>query len=479
MTSRIQTKQVLLERLIENSGVFLFASELGPAFPITHDFQVCAGFFKPWLNVFRIGYCGGRYSIETPLANIAARGHGQAVLDAISRAPRPFLNTLLWPHSALAFLAADDMESAREHLRNAGIWTPEEPSAWESAGIYWSVFLDDKQMAGLCFRKAAAACKEYLPNGNLNSLAHAYCLCCGDPESARRLLLSAHYDNRYKIELYVLLELIERANAWKTLFNDEHYSTRCLEAAAATAAKNGELYCLAMAWNGLFGDKEKASALAKQGMESRYECLLPAAMYWRCFENAPEKARQCLWSRELSQYRSALFRMSLAKSIVMFNGLDSRPECLRAAECLIMEVADENETLVRHVCAAAELMSRLLGRGAKKLLEAAESRAEETCDLLSIAEAWKRLAHLPYDERHSLCAETLTRAESMAADEVDYILCAHAWKKEAGDELSAERCLRKAEQEKTESHDEMLVSAWTKLLGRPNEARRLAGKNPV
>jgi hypothetical protein len=479
MYNNHQSNELFLRRLCGDSGVQLQACELGPALPITTDFAACARFFKPWLMGCHIRYAGGRYSLEVPLSRVVAEGQSKAVLEALARAPRWLVKTLLWPHSVLGFLAANDEKGAIAHLTEASRWAPMVSEDWEAAGIYWAVLLKDRPMAAQCFERAIPDYSTDIYYGQI-SLAHAWLRSCGDTDSAMRRLYADPDTGQERVDL-AWPPLIARADAWMSLFGRRDLAADYLKSAseAGSIGTCRGLFLAAMAWMGLLGDRQKAAALADQGLRNKDESLFYAALYWLCFADDPEKARQCLWSKEWSYYPSALFRITLARYMVMFRGFSTHQECLRHAEALIKEVAREDNITIFNRCKAAKLWSHLSGAGAEELLAAAANEAGESCDFLTVADAWRRMTHLSDNERLAKCTEALRRAESIAANAIDYSFCARSWKTLVGDEVNAKRCIIKGEEcDGHEDADEivMLAQNWTQLLGRPDEARRLAGR---
>ena len=270
--------------------------------------------------------------------------------------------------------------------------------------------------------------------------------------------------------------LIAYADAWMTLFEQKNWAALYLEYASAAGAAEGEggLFPAAMAWLCILRDESRAAALAERGMGNKHESLLFAELYWYCMAGNREKARQCLWSKEWSDYRSARFRLRLAQCIVMFRGFDDNEMNRRQAEALIDEVAREKQTDIRLRCATAELWSSVAGVGAEDLLVAAVTQAEETCELLEIAETWRRLAHLPADIQLSKAREVLEHAEAIAANAIDYHCCARSWKTVIGDEASSERCLLSGEACACDSQDiSLLAQDWVELLGQQARAQKL------
>ena len=469
-----QFNEITLRRLCGDSGVRLLTRELGPALPITTDFAVCAHFFKPWLLSCHIRYSGGQYSIEVPLSLIVAEGQSKAVLKALAQAPRWLVKTLLWPHSVLGFLAADDEKGAVTHLTEASRWAPVGPDVWEEAGIYWAILLKDRQMAVRCFERAIPEYSTEIYYGQI-SLAHAWLWSCGDTESAMRRLYADPDTGQERVGL-VWPPLIARADAWMSLFDRRDLATDYLKSASKAGSMGTcrGLFLAAMAWMGSLGDRQQAAILANQGLRDKNESFFYAALYWLCFADDPDKARQCLWSKEWSYYPSTSFRLDLARAIVMFRGFNTRAECLRHAEALIQEVAREDNISFFRRCKAAKLWSCLSGAGAEELLVMAADQASESCELLMVADAMRQMTHLSDDERLAGCTEALRRAESIAANTPDYYLCAHSWKTVVGDDLNAERCLVAAEACECDADDiSNLAQFWTQLLGRPDEARRL------
>lgn len=476
MHNNLQSNELFLRRLCGDSGVQLHARELGPACPITTDFAACARFFKPWLPGCRIRYAGGRYSIEVPLSLVVAEGQAKAVLEMLARAPRWIVKTLLWPHSVLGFLAANNEKGAIAHLTEESRWTPMMSEGWEAAGIYWAFLLKDRQMSARCFERAAADCSTHTHYTHA-SLAQAWLRSCGDVDSAMKCLYAAT-DLDMSIGL-PWLPLIARADAWMSLFGRRDLAADYLKSAsgAGVSGPGRGLFPAAMAWMGILGDRQKAATLANQGLRNKDESFFHAALYWLCFADDPEKARQCLWSKKWSYYPSAFFRINLARAIVMFRGFSTHAECLRHAKALIREIAREDNINFFDRCKAAKAWSHISGTGAEELLAAAANEAGESCDFIMVADAWRRMTHLSDDERMAGCTEALRRAESIAKNCIDYYICAHSWKTIAGDDLSAERCLVAAEGCRCDHNDiSDLARFWTQLLGRPDEARRLSGR---
>jgi hypothetical protein len=387
------------------------------------------------------------------------------------------LRSLVWPHSVLNLLVTGDDAAAKAHLSAGRDWTLCGMADWEAAGVYWATLFEDRQMARMCFEKAAAGHLQRYQTDQA-SLAWNWLRLCGDTDCALRCLY-ADMDagpTGGTTDILAWHPLIAHADAWMTLFGREDWAAQYLEYASNAAASQGAagLFPAAMAWMCILGAERKGASLAQQGMGTKGESLLSAALYWYCIANDREAARQCLWSKEWSNYQSGHFRLSLAQCLVMFKGLGSDQDFLRHAEALVREVTDEENTDIRTRCSAAELWSNMGGAGADTMLESAEAQAEESCELFDIAESWKRLVHLPADTRLSGVRKVLEHAEEIADNAIDYNFCANSWKTIAGDTEGTERCLTKGEDCASGPQDlSLLAQGWTKLLGRPAEARRL------
>jgi hypothetical protein len=360
-------------------------------------------------------------------------------------------------------------------LTEASRWAPVGPGAWESAGIYWAILLKDRQMAVRCFERAIPEYSTDIYYGQI-SLAHAWLRACGDTESAMKSLYADPDAGQKRVGL-VWPPLIARADAWMSLFGRRDLAADYLKSASKAGSKGNcrGLFLAAMAWMGILGDRQQAAILAEQGMKDKNESFFYAALYCLCFADDLEKTRQCLWSKEWSDYPSASFRLDLARSIVMFRGFRKPAECLRHAEALIKEVAREDETKLQDRCKAAKLCSHIFGgKGAKELLAMAANQASESCEFLMVADAMRRMTHLSDGERLAGCTDALRQAESIAANTPDFYFCAHSWKTIVGDDLSAERCLIAAEACECNANDiSDLARFWTQLLGRADKARRL------
>jgi hypothetical protein len=479
MTSKTvsQRQELFLSRLVGNAQVTLQTRELGPAVPISHDFSVCAQFFRPWSLRNHIGSAAGRMVIEVPLSLIVAQGCARQVITALEKAPPWMLRSLAWPHSALALLAAGDETAAKARLADGRGWTLSGNADWQAAGVYWATLFEDRDEARICFEKAAAGHLQRY-QADQASLAANWLGLCGDVDCALRCLYADMESGPTGGTTSDLAwhPLIAHADAWMTLFDRKDWAAQYLGYAsdAAACSRTGGLFHAAMGWMCVLGDERKAVALADRGQHSRAEVLPFAFLYWCCIANDREKARQCLWSKEWSNYGTGHFRLSLAKCLAMFSNLGDDAKCLRHAETLIKEVADEKQTKIQTRCSAAELWSKHFGDGAETMLVDAESKVQESCELIPVAESWARLAHLPSETRLSGIQKVLAHAEDLADNAMDYSFCADSWKTIAGDEVGAERCLTKGEDCARDPQDlSIIAKGWTTLLGRPADARRL------
>ena len=477
MKKDYQQEEMVLRRLVGDHGVVLQTREFGSAAPVSHDLDVCARFFRPWSLRCHIGRSANAFSIEVPISLIVAHGCATEIVAALGKAPPWMLQSLGWPHSALSLLATGDDAAARALLHDGRGWTLSGMADWEAAGVYWATFFEDRPMARTCFEKAAAGHLQRYQTDQA-SLASNWLRLCGDTDCALRCLY-ADMDcgpTGGTTDPLAWSPLIAHADAWMALFGRRDWAARYLEYASEAAAARGAagMFPSAMAWTCILGQENESAALAERGMRNRDESLHFATLYWYCIASDRVKARQCLWSKEWSNYRSARFRLSLAQCLVMFNDLGRDTECLRHAEALVKEVTDEELTEIRTRCSAAELWSGAFGDGAESMLETAERQAEESCELFDIAESWRRLAHLAPEGRLFGVRKVLAHAEDIADNAMDYHFCANAWKTLAGDNEGAERCLVKGEDCACDPQDiSLLAQGWTELLGRPTEARRL------
>lgn len=473
-----QRAELFLKRLTGGSGVLLLTPELGPDVPISGDLAVCARFLRPWDLGEHIGHSTTRgFSIGAPLARIVARGYGQQVLVALRQAPAWLLRSLLWPHSVLSLLVAGDGAAAKAHLADARRSTLSAIADWEAAGVYWATFFQDRQMACDCFEKAAASQGPNL-DADQACMAWDWLRLCGDQDRALSCLYAAMNAGPASgtIDALAWHPLVTHADAWMTLFDREDWAAQYLEYASAAAASGGGagLFPTATAWMQILGNERRAAALAEQGMRSKGESIRCALLYWHCVANDREKAMECLWVKEWPNCRSPRFRLSLAQCTVMFKGFDGEEDCRCHAQGLIKEASAEELTDITTQCAAAKLWSSVAGAGAEDMLAAAEAQAKESCDLLEIADTWRRLAHVSAEMRLARAHQVLEHAEEIADNAIDYSLCAHSWRTVVGDLGNTERCLAKGEAWACEPQDmSLLAQGWVKLLGRPDEARRL------
>jgi len=406
-----------------------------------------------------------------------AAGYSAEVLCALKQAPTWMLKSLTWPHSVLGLLVAGDVVAAKAHLSGERKWTLSGPADWEAAGVYWATFFEDRNMARVCFEKASTSHWQ-CSKPDQASMAWNWLKLCGDVDCALRCLY-ADIDNgptMGTVDPFAWHPLIAHADAWMTLFDRKDWAARYLEyAATAGAAEDvGRLFPVAMAWSCILRDDRRAATEAELAMGNKHESLMFASLYWYCIADDREKAKQCLWSKEWSDYPSARFRLELAQCMAMFRGFGDSDLSLRHAEALIDEVTREKQTNILVRCAAAELWSSVAGAGAENLLHVAADQAEETCELFDIAETWRRLAHLPADSRLAGACKVLEQAEEIAANYIDYYFCAHSWKTIVGDEASSERCLLKGEACACNPQGiALLARGWVELLGRPARSRKL------
>lgn len=472
-----QLNELFMKRLLGGRGVVLRAKELGPAIAISSDFAVCARFFWPWSLRCRIAASSDQVSIEIPISQIVARGCAQDVLAALRNTPSWILRSLTWPHSVLDVFVSAGPAAAKAHLGDGRRWTLAGMADWEAAGVYCAALLEDRVLARTCFEKAAAG-HLHRYQTDLRSLSWNWLRLCGDTDCALRCLY-ADMDSGPtggSSDLLAWAPLIAHADAWTELFGRRDWASQYLEYASQAAAAPGAagLFPAAIAWMSILGNEERSTDLARRAMSSKGEPLHFAMLYWHCVANDRAKAKDCLWSKQWSDYKSDRFRLCLAQCLVLFNQLGSGNEYVQHAEALVAEIARGETTDIRSLCSAAELWSATLGAGAEALLDTATGRAQESCELFDIAESWRRLPHLAPDTQLSGIGKVLARAEEIADNAMDFYFCARSWKTIAGDDSAVERCLVKGESCGCDPQDiSLLAQGWTELLGRPEAARVL------
>jgi hypothetical protein len=460
---------LFLKRLVGDRGVVLQARELGPAVPISYEPAICAQFFWPWSLHCRIGATSEQVWFEVPLSEILARGCAPQVLLALGQTSSWLLRTLVWPHSALCLFVTGNESAARNELTSRLHQSSFEMADWQAAGVYFTTLFQDLAMARACLEKSASVPNDQSPI-NHRSLAWNWLKLCGDKVLATSSLHAGADSSALVLSDDTLswFPPISRAAAWMELFGLENMAREQLDLAsrAARPIGSGGLFPTAIAWMSILGDQDKATELAGHGMSSKSESLRFAVLYWCCIANNPEKAQECLWSKQWSDYSSDHFRLNLAQCLVLFNHLGRGREYQQHAEALVKEVLDEDPANVRNYCRAAELCSALDPNGTELISGVAQTQVQECCDALEIAKSWRRMWHITPDAQLSVVRKVLTHAETLADNAMDFYFCARSWRTVAGDEDGTRRCLTKGQTCTRDAQDmDLLKQGWRELLG--------------
>jgi len=449
-------QQACLHALLAGRNVFLYTPELGILSRIFEGSSIeaitaIAPFFRPWILGRKVSYAMGDIGVEVPMVDLLLGGMADSVIESLKCAPCSRLVGLPWPNDVLNHLIKGKMEEAEQYLDVAKLRTSRSSNQWLEAACYWSLIPGKKLNVMVALDKAD-------PN-DLNTATGWYRLCGGHNESAK--LMEERTLDIPGSDGLIRARCLKRADFWGREYGHEPSARTFLEMAERDEASNGAVsgFLCAMAWVGLFGEKDRALNLAEKAMCEKNEFSDSGAMWWRCFANDPERAEKCLKIPGMGPGT-----LSLVEQMLIHNGSPQEVETM--LQGIRWESVDP-VIVCERLCRAAKHWWFLFGNAGKSklIMSRAITTAEETCDFLQIAETYLDLSFLSVADRELACRETLLLAESKSANPVDYVLCAKEWIQLLGDEDRAAECLLKAETQAVDPIDNTEVGkGWLEFI---------------
>lgn len=456
-----QNRQALiLERLVNGRGVFVYTREFGPLYPVLTGTKACAPFFRPCEFESRGRYFNGRIGIQSNLTDLIASGQFRQLCSALSKSPPPRLRGLPWPHSALQHLITNDPKSAKavllQRLNDTGHIMG--VSSWLHAAAYWAHIFHNRALANRCLGNFRTA----LLDPSLNFIAgptqlRTWIKLLDNPNDALPYL----YETMRSLRLFELDGRGEHStgSAWARLaivfkehFQDHQWSQYCLKQATLCGHDKAHIASIQAF---LCDDSQAAQRSLGHAHTNDPVELLNRSFFLHVIANQSNKARQCLKQTEQAATNSELNILVAEAWLRFFDDRTSAETNLLKAE----KTAEEEDSTLCYAKARHELLG---DKTTTELcfLEATISDSTPT-HLTNLASLYLDVL----GDTHS-CRTLLRTAEDMtetSRDPFKYLCrCATEWVEQVGDYKAAQRCLSKALR-LAKSPDQRILCATTAI----------------
>ena len=437
-TDLARRQEKMLLSLARGRDVFLYATELGILSRIAessgNDVRTVAPFFRPWLSGRRVHCALGEIAIEVPVLDLFLGGMMSDVLVALKETPCARLAGLSWPNGVFRPILNGWAAAAGQYLDCAGLFSRTSPQ-WLEAACHWHQFPGKRV-------NVMAALEEADP-GDPDTATVWYRL-CGDHNRAAELAES-WASLRPDPNGTIRARQLKQADFWAMVFGHGPSALACLATAELDESSDGAVsrFRCAMAWDGLAGEKDRAVRLAESAMSMNNEFGRYGSLFWKCCTDDPERTAACLAMPDM--WGDTVGARLVRIEHMMLHGAEPQE-----AEAMLQGIDWGSADPIRvydWLCRGAKDWWFLFGdmEKSRETLARAMSAAEETCDILPVAETWLDMSFLSAVDRVLACKEALRKAESISANPMDFVFCAREWLHLTGDADHAAECLIKAE----------------------------------